>query len=179
MSIPNQTRVAIVTGAAQGIGRAIALHLAADGINIAVNDIASKSSLLDDLVKEIEQVGGRRKALAVPCDVSKEDEVSAMVQKVVEQLGRLDIVSCSSYILTCLHLCTLKMIANAGIGSRGSVLTGKCIIISTAFWHDNTDLADPETWTNVWNINFVGALLCYKHAAIQMVKQGSGGRIVG
>lgn len=93
-------RVAIVTGAAQGIGRAIALHLIADGINVAVNDIASKSGLLDDLVKEIEQVGEGRKGLAVPCDVSKENEVSAMVQKVVEQLGRLDIVSrsCSVFL---------------------------------------------------------------------------------
>lgn len=88
---PPQTRVAIITGGAQGIGRAIAIRLASDGLDIAVVDVASKLEALDAVVKEIEGKG--RKAVAVTADVSKEDDVKAMVEKTVAELGRLDVVS--------------------------------------------------------------------------------------
>ena len=84
-------RVAIVTGAAQGIGRAIALRLASDGLAVAVNDIAAKKDKLAELVALIEQKNVR--GLAVPADVSQEDEVRGMVDEVVAQLGRVDVVS--------------------------------------------------------------------------------------
>ena len=89
------TKVALVTGAARGIGRAIALRLARDGLNVAVND-RSSSPELDGLVREIESSG--RRALAVPGDVSLEPEVEKTVQKVVQDLGSLDVVG------TILHL---------------------------------------------------------------------------
>jgi NAD(P)-dependent dehydrogenase (short-subunit alcohol dehydrogenase family) len=87
-------RVAIVTGAAQGIGRAIALQLAADGLWVAVNDIVAKSEPLLDLVALIEKRGGR--AVPVPADVSSENEVRAMIEKAVAELGRVDVVSLQS-----------------------------------------------------------------------------------
>lgn len=87
------TRVALVTGGAQGIGRAIALRLASDGLDVAVNDISSKSALLDGVVNEIQKLG--RKAVSLPCDVTKEEEVKNMVDKAVNELGRLDVVSSS------------------------------------------------------------------------------------
>ncbi|KAH9050223.1 hypothetical protein EDB84DRAFT_1623604 [Lactarius hengduanensis] len=89
------TKVALVTGAARGIGRAIALRLADDGLDVAVNDISS-SPELDELVQEIESKG--RRSLAVPADVSLEPEVEKSIQKVVQDLGSLDV-----------------MVANAGI----------------------------------------------------------------
>ena len=84
------TRVAIVTGAAQGIGRAIALKLADDGLDVAVNDIAPQLSKLNDVVEEIRAKG--RNSVAVVADVSKEDEVKGMIEKTVEILGGVDCV---------------------------------------------------------------------------------------
>jgi NAD(P)-dependent dehydrogenase (short-subunit alcohol dehydrogenase family) len=89
------TKVALVTGAARGIGRAIALRLAHDGLDIAVNDVTS-SPELDVLVQEIESKG--RRSLAVPADISLEPEVEKTIQKVVQELGSLNV-----------------MVANAGI----------------------------------------------------------------
>lgn len=85
------SRVAIVTGAAQGIGRAIALRLARDGLHITVNDIPSKSKELQDVVYEIENLG--QKGLSVPGDASEEDFVKNLVDITVEKLGSLDVVS--------------------------------------------------------------------------------------
>ncbi|KAB5590489.1 3-oxoacyl-[acyl-carrier-protein] reductase FabG [Ceratobasidium theobromae] len=97
------TRVAIVTGAAQGIGRAIALRLAKDGLVIGINDIVEKIGEIGDLVAEIQSAGGR--ALSLPADVSTEVEVVDMVQKVVDEFGGLDV-----------------MVANAGIRRPGESL---------------------------------------------------------
>ena len=83
------TKVALVTGAARGIGRAIALRLAHDGLDVAVNDISS-SPELNGLVREIESKG--RRSVAVPADISLEPEVEKTVQKVVQDLGSLDVV---------------------------------------------------------------------------------------
>ncbi|KAJ7940193.1 hypothetical protein B0H13DRAFT_2299237 [Mycena leptocephala] len=93
-------RVALVTGAAQGIGRAIALRLAVDGFDVAVDDLPDKNDSLNTVVEEIQRLG--RKAVAVVSDVSKEDEVKAMVESTVSALGRLDV-----------------MVANAGVGAGG------------------------------------------------------------
>jgi NAD(P)-dependent dehydrogenase (short-subunit alcohol dehydrogenase family) len=86
------TRVALVTGSAQGIGRAIALRLASDGLDVAVADLhwQPKLDALACVVKEIVDLG--RKSVAVTGDVSKEEDVKAMVNKVVSELGRLDVV---------------------------------------------------------------------------------------
>ncbi|HEX9334829.1 MAG TPA: SDR family NAD(P)-dependent oxidoreductase, partial [Pseudonocardiaceae bacterium] len=74
-------RVAIVTGAARGIGAATARRLAKDGMAVAVLDLVVDESV----AKEIEAAGGR--AIAVGADVSAEDQVEAAVAEVVERLG--------------------------------------------------------------------------------------------
>lgn len=83
-------RVALVTGGARGIGRAIALRLANDGLDVAVNDLPNTSEL-DDVVREIESKG--RRSFTVPADVSLEEGVEKMIQQVVQKLGSLDVVS--------------------------------------------------------------------------------------
>ncbi|GAA3490722.1 MULTISPECIES: 3-oxoacyl-ACP reductase FabG [Streptomyces] len=78
-----EQRVAIVTGAARGIGAATALRLAADGRAVAVLDLDEAACA--DTVEQITKAGGR--ALAVGCDVSDEAQVEAAVARVAAELG--------------------------------------------------------------------------------------------
>ncbi len=83
------SRNTLVTGAAQGMGRAIALRLARDGFNVAVNDIGTNSTKLNDTQKEIEKIG--RKSIAIIADVSNEKEVETMMKNAAKELGSLDV----------------------------------------------------------------------------------------
>lgn len=76
-------RVAIVTGGGRGIGKAIALTFAREGAEVAVT--ARTESEIDAVAEEIRALGG--KAAAVPCDVTEEISVHAMVERVVKELG--------------------------------------------------------------------------------------------
>jgi 3-oxoacyl-[acyl-carrier protein] reductase len=82
-------KVAIVTGASRGIGRAIAQELANYGANVVVN-YASSSQAAEELVSQITQAGGS--AIALQADVSKADQVDALVNGVMEKLNRVDIL---------------------------------------------------------------------------------------
>jgi 3-oxoacyl-[acyl-carrier protein] reductase len=89
-AFPRQVgRVALVTGASKGIGRTAARRLAAEGAAVAVNFRTDEAGALET-VRLIEADGGR--AIAVGADVSHKDDVLAMVARVVEDLGRLDIL---------------------------------------------------------------------------------------
>ncbi|KJX99228.1 diacetyl reductase like protein [Zymoseptoria brevis] len=81
-------RVAIVTGSARGIGKAIALQLATDGYDVAINDIQANQDIAEETAKEIEALG--RKSTVVLADVSKLAEVEEMIQKAVNDLGPLN-----------------------------------------------------------------------------------------
>ncbi|THH05222.1 hypothetical protein EW146_g4639 [Bondarzewia mesenterica] len=98
--------VAIITGAAQGIGKAVALRLAADGFDIGLNDLPSESQVqkLNAVSDEIKSLG--RKVSIVAGDVSDESVVENMVKDVVSALGGLDV-----------------MVANAGICELASLVT--------------------------------------------------------
>jgi NAD(P)-dependent dehydrogenase (short-subunit alcohol dehydrogenase family) len=81
-------RVAIVTGAARGIGRAIARRLAEGGAAVACNDLDAAE--LKAVVSELEARGAR--ALAVPADVSAEADAHRLIDRSAAELGRLDIL---------------------------------------------------------------------------------------
>lgn len=83
-------RVALVTGASRGIGRAIALGLAERGYGLALNDIARQAKELED-VAALARSSGRR-AVALHADVSVKAEVQAMVDKAVAELGAIHAV---------------------------------------------------------------------------------------
>ncbi|KAJ7170773.1 hypothetical protein C8R43DRAFT_1231512 [Mycena crocata] len=136
-------KIAVVTGAAQGIGRGVALRLADDGFDVAVNDIPSQKAALELLVGEIQ--GKSRRAMAIVGDVSVEEDVKAMIANVVDVLGGLDV-----------------MVANAGIARYNTLLNTSC-----------------EEWDLTQSVNLRGVFLTYKYAAVQMVFQGRGGRIIG
>jgi NAD(P)-dependent dehydrogenase (short-subunit alcohol dehydrogenase family) len=79
-------KVAFVTGAANGIGRAAALAFAREGAGVVVADISEQG--IQETARLVEQAGGR--ALAVQCDVSREKDVRAALDKTVEAFERLD-----------------------------------------------------------------------------------------
>ena len=83
--------VAIVTGCAQGIGKAIAIRLASDGYDLVLSDILPQKVKLDELQSVISEKTGR-KAISVICDVSVEKEGEALVTEAVDKLGGLDVV---------------------------------------------------------------------------------------
>ncbi len=82
-------KTALVTGASRGIGRAIALRLAADGAKVALN-FASNSAKAESVKAEIEAAGGT--AMLVRGDVSDFATVTGLVKKIVDDWGRLDIL---------------------------------------------------------------------------------------
>ncbi|MDJ0733797.1 MAG: 3-oxoacyl-[acyl-carrier-protein] reductase [Nostocaceae cyanobacterium] len=82
-------QVAIITGASRGIGRAIAQELAKYGASVVIN-YASSSQAAEELVTEITSAGGS--AIAVQADVSKGEQVDALVKSVMEKFSRVDIL---------------------------------------------------------------------------------------
>lgn len=135
----HEVRVALVTGAAQGIGRGIALRLAHDGYKVAASDLPDQLSKLRELEQEIalsrSAEGTSQKGdgffVAITGDVSIEGDVKAMLDKCVEVLGRLDVVSAlyllHQSVITVLISACVKMVANAGIGVVKPLLESKHI----------------------------------------------------
>ena len=88
-SKPMIDQVALVTGASRGIGRAIALSLAAGGAKVVVN-YASSAQAAEAVVAEIQQLGAE--AIALKADVSKAEEIDSLFQTVMDTWGRIDVL---------------------------------------------------------------------------------------
>ena len=97
MSLKLEGKVALVTGAGRGLGRAYALHLAKLGADVVVNDLSLKAHEEYDeeltagsVPEEIEAMG--RKSLGVEADMTDRDQVEKMIGQIDKTFGRLDIL---------------------------------------------------------------------------------------
>jgi NAD(P)-dependent dehydrogenase (short-subunit alcohol dehydrogenase family) len=138
-----QGKVAIVTGGASGIGRATALAFAREGATVAIVT-AHSIAKGEEVVREIKDQGGQ--AVCIPCDVSKEPEVEAMVAQVLAEFGRLDYA-----------------FNNAGVGPDGVTIPFAPL----------TDVTEAD-WDAVLDTNLKGVFLCMKHELRHMTQQRSG-----
>jgi (+)-trans-carveol dehydrogenase len=147
-------KVAFITGAARGQGRAHAVRLAQEGADIIAVDICKKIDTVDviaastpeDLAETADLVKGHnRRIVTAEVDVRDYDALKAAVDSGVEQLGRLDII-----------------VANAGIGNGGQTL-------------DKTSEAD---WTAMIDINLGGVWKTVKAGVPHILNGGRGGSII-
>ena len=95
-------KVAIVTGASKGLGKAMAIGLAKAGANIVATDVLDVS----DTVKEIKKIG--KQAIAFKTDVSKKQDVEKMVKQTMEKFGKIDILVNNAGILRMGNAETMK-----------------------------------------------------------------------
>ena len=150
-------KVAIVTGASRGIGKAVALTLAAAGADVTV--IARTKEQIKRTAEDIRKLG--RKAIAIPMDVSREDLVQDAVKRTVSELGRIDILSHNAAILM------LKPVAVI----PGAVFPG---LEST----DNIEAQTLAEWQRVMDVNLTSAFLLAQAIGPHMLRQKSGKIII-
>ena len=142
-------KVALVTGAGGGLGRAHAMLLASEGASVVVNDLGgardgtgSSNTMAQSVVEEIKAEGGQ--AIANYGSVTNRDDAQAMVEETVEAFGKIDI-----------------LIANAGILRDKSFKN-----------------MDDDMWDVVLDVHLRGTYLSTKAAYDKMIEQDSGGRII-
>jgi len=142
-------KVAIVTGAAHGMGASHALALAREGADVAAVDICQDlpyieypmgtEEELNRVVAEVRGLG--RRAMGIRCDVSKRAQVERMVKRVIGEFGRIDI-----------------LVNNAGVAA-----------VATPLWETT-----EEQWDTIIDVNLKGTFLCCKYILPHMVAQQSG-----
>lgn len=93
---PASRGVAIVTGSAGALGKAIVSQLSQRGYNIALHDISKKKIALEALAEDVRKKG--RKAIVVVGDVTVEKDVKSLVETTAEKLGGLDVVSTTNHL---------------------------------------------------------------------------------
>ena len=138
-------KVAVVTGASRGIGRAIAVALAQAGVDVVCTARSTEAQphkvlpgTIEDTARQIQALG--RRAVAIPVDVSNEEEVEAMARRVLAEFGRIDI-----------------LVNNAAIATSGSFLE-----------------VPVRRWDLVLNVNLRGAYLCARAFLPSMIDRRGG-----
>lgn len=141
-------KTAVITGSASGIGLAIAKLFGSKGATVVVADLPQAP--IEEAVKSI-----NGKAFGFPCDVTKEDQMEALMKKAVAETGRLDVA-----------------VLNAGILRDGLLIktdkeTGKVV-----------EKMSLKNWQMVIDVNLTGVFLSGREAAAQMIECGNGGVII-
>ena len=156
-------RVALITGGAQGLGKAIALAMAKEGATIVICDINAKT--LPSAQSEIEATGAR--CLAVQCDVSSVDSVADLFRQTVSAFGTLDI-----------------LVNNAALvqtGPRNEEMRAKFYKMMTTPVPKESlgvtkDFTDEE-WHKYWGVNVHGVFYCTREA-LRIMEPKKSGKII-
>jgi glucose 1-dehydrogenase len=139
---------ALVTGASQGIGRAVAVRLAQEGATIAINFIGPRADAEDALARvqaaSVERGHGDRDHFVVLADIGNEAEIARMFETVLARWPRLD----------CL-------VNNAGFQKESP-----------------SQALDVETYRRILDVNLTGAVICAQKALAHFVARGGGGNII-
>ena len=141
-----QDKVIIITGGGTGIGWGITRSCAREGASVVIAQRRADIDIAEDRAAQLQMAGHR--ALGVGCDITRREQVKAMIATTVAEFGRLDV-----------------MINNAA-------LTGQSADVRPFL--EETD----EHWRRLIDVNLNGAFICTQEAAFQMIKQGDGGSIV-
>ena len=142
-------KVVVITGGAQGLGRAMALRLAPKEPHIALIDM--NKDLLTEAKALIEHAGATVSTWV--CNVAKGEEVDSVFTQIAAQTGRLDAV-----------------VNNAGITRDSMLLKVKDGVVEKRM--------SVEHWQQVIDVNLTGTFLCGRAAATEMVKAGNGGCVI-
>jgi len=139
---------ALVTGASQGIGRAVAVRLAQEGATIAINFIGPRADADDALARvqaaSVERGHGDRDHFVIHANIGNEAEIARMFETVLTRWPRLD----------CL-------VNNAGFQKESP-----------------SEALDVETYRRILDVNLTGAVLCAQKALAHFVARGGGGSII-
>lgn len=141
-------KVAIVTGAARGIGKGIAVTLAEAGADIVAVDRTTEEN--EQTASEVQDFG--RRCLAITTDVTKEDQVQRMVSEAISKFGKIDI-----------------LVNNAGKGARR-------VVIPLAE-HNIRPITDKD-WYDVLDLNLRAILLCARAIGPHMIERRKGKIII-
>jgi NAD(P)-dependent dehydrogenase (short-subunit alcohol dehydrogenase family) len=124
-------KVAVVTGAARGIGRTLAIGLAQAGYDVAVTDLPSQDGGLSETQAAIEEAG--RKAWVEPMNVSNKAEVDAAFGRIIEKAGKIDVLVNNAGILkpsTLENLSEKDWDAHMDVNTKGVLLTCQAVLPS-------------------------------------------------
>lgn len=143
-----QDKVIAITGAGQGLGRAMSVFLAEKGARIAVIDLNQEQ--MDETKRLIEEAGGSAETFV--CNVADEAQVESTFTSIPVKLGPL-----------------FGLVNNAGILRDGLMVRQKDGEISKL---------SLSHWQAVIDVNLTGVFLCGREAAVQMIKSGEGGCII-
>lgn len=143
-------KVVVVSGGSRGIGKGIVLAAAAGGARVAfcarrLGDAARKT------LDQAEQLAGLGNVLAIPADVSSENDVEAFFDKTLETFGQVDIV-----------------VNNAGLYSAGAVAGPGSLLLQVP----------TSEWDGILAVNLTGAFLMSRRAIKEFLHQGTGGSII-